>query len=126
MAGVAVCDVWLEVFRLSKLWLFFWGVLFVFSVGWFVAKNVNERKLLRSKKYADAVADWEKVQAWFVRDFQSDFVPFSILVDTGGLVVREIRVRVDEDGKIFLPSDLSPAEFVVAVCYLKEHFGVDG
>ena len=126
MVGVAVCDVWLEVFRLSKLWLFFLVVLFVLSVGWFVTKNVNERKLLRSKKYADAVADWEKVQAWFVRDFQSDFVPFSILVDTGGLVAREIRVCVDEDGKIFLPSDLSPAEFVAAVCYLKEHFDVDG
>lgn len=126
MAGVAVCDVWLEVFRLSKLWLLFLVVLFVLSVGWFVTKNVNERKLLRSKKYADAVADWEKVQAWFVRDFQSDFVPFSILVDTGGLVAREIRVCVDEDGKIFLPSDLSPAEFVATVCYLKEHFDVDG
>ena len=126
MVGVAVCDVWLEVFRLSKLWLFFLVVLFVLSVGWFVTKNVNEQKLLRSKKYADAVADWEKVQAWFVRDFQSDFVPFSILVDTGGLVAREIRVCVDEDGKIFLPSDLSPAEFVAAVCYLKEYFDVDG
>ena len=108
------------------MWLFFLGVLFVLSAGWFVAKNVNERKLLRSKEYADAVADWEKVQAWFVRDFQSDFVPFSILLDTGGLVSREILVRVGEDGKIFLPSNLSPAEFVVAVRYLKEHFDVDG
>ena len=104
MVGVAVCDVWLEVFRLSKLWLFFLGVLFVLSVGWFVVKNINERKLLRSKKYADA---------------------FSILLDTGGFLSREILVRVDEDGKIFLPSDLSPAEFVAAVRYLKEHFDVD-
>lgn len=110
---------------MSRLWLFVLVVVCILAAGWFVAKNVNERKLLRSKKYADAVADWEKIQAWFVRDFQSDFVPFSILLDTGGFVAREISVRVDGDGKIFLPSDLSPAEFVAAVCYLKEHFGVD-
>ena len=125
MVGVAVCDVRLEVFRLSRLWLFVLVVVCILAAGWFVVKNVNERELLRSKKYADAVADWEKIQAWFVRDFQSDFVPFSILLDTGGFVAREISVRVDVDGKIFLPSDLSPAEFVAAVRYLKEHFGVD-
>lgn len=110
---------------MSRLWLFVLVVVCILSAGWFVAKNVNERKLLRSKKYADAVSDWEKIQAWFVRDFQSDFVPFSILLDTGGFVAREICIRVDGDGKIFLPSDLSPAEFVAAVRYLKEHFGID-
>ena len=109
----------------TRLLLLFLVVFLFLFYGWFTVRRMREQELLKSKLYADAVLDWEKIQAWFVRDFQSDFKPFPILLDTGGWVAREVIVRIDEDGKLFIPLYLNPAEFVVAVRLIKEHFDVD-
>lgn len=109
----------------TRLLLFFLFVLFLLFFGWFAVRKRQEGELLKSKVYADAVRDWDMIQSWFVSDFESDFKPFSVMLDTGGFVAREITVCIGRDGRLFLPSDLGPMEFVVAVRKIKRHFGVE-
>lgn len=109
----------------TRLLLFLFFVLFVLLLWWSANRHKREQELLKSRVYADAVKDWERLQLWFVRDFESDFVPFPLMLDTGGILARRIVVSMDPDGKIFIPGDLSPSEFVLCISLLKEHFSVD-
>lgn len=104
------------------------GATFIVGViGWnFYSRNRREQELLKSKEYKDAVTEWEKIQAWFVRDYKGKFSPFSILLDTGGFCAFEITVTKDKKGNIKIPvHDLSIEEFIVAVQMIKEHFNND-
>ena len=89
--------------------------------GWFAVRTKKEQELLKSKMYADAVLDWEKIQAWYVVEHPKKAFPYHMLLDTGGFVGFDVTVYEDENGKIFLPKELSPAEFVLAVKKLKAH-----
>lgn len=104
------------------------GALFVVGIigaNFYVRKH-HEQELLKSKEYKDTVTEWEKIQAWFVRDYKKEFKPFSILLDTGGFCAFEVTVSKDEDGKIKFPvQDLSTEEFIMAVQMIKEHFKDD-
>lgn len=107
---------------MTKLLAFGTGVFACLWYSYCTVQKHKEKELLRSPLYAEAVKDWEQIQAWFVRDYKKDFEPFSILLDTGGLVALEITVRADKEGKLFLPDDLSPSQFILAVSKVKKHF----
>ena len=107
---------------LTRLLVLFGLLLLFCSYGSFAVRRKRERELLESDLYADTVLKWEKIQAWFVCEPRPNFKPFPLLLDTGGLVAMEIMVGRDDDGKIFLPKDLSPTEFVLAVNRLEEYF----
>ena len=103
------------------------AVLATGVIGWNVySRKHREKELLKSQEYKDAVSEWEKIQAWFVRDYKRKFTPFSILLDTGGFCAFEITVTKDNNGNIKIPiQDLSTEEFMEAVHLIKEHFKED-
>ena len=110
---------------------FFFIVLLLFlflSYGVFAVQTKREQELLNSKFYADAISDLEHVQAWYVRNHPKKMLPYRRLLDTGGIVGTEVCVYEDEDNKMVIPKNLSPAEMVLLSKYLTEEakkYGAD-
>lgn len=84
----------------------------------------KEDRLLTSREYAEALLDWKKIQAWFVKDFEGHIRPFPLLLDTGEFAPLEIIVSV-ENGELKIPKDLRPSQFIIAVRQLKRFFDVE-
>ena len=103
-------------------------VFFFLCYGWFAVRTKKEQELLKSKVYADAISDLEHVQIWYVATHPKKMLPYRRLLDTGRIVGTDVCVYEDEDKKMVIPDNLSPAEMVLLAKYLRieaEKFGAD-
>lgn len=100
---------------------------FLVSVAFMLVLYVHTRLLKnyimkRDQGYVKALKDWERLQAWFVRE--KPCVPFSVslFLDSG----RIVTVKTDDAGKLVLPSGLTAVELGQAVNILMFSLGFPG
>lgn len=89
--------------------------------GWRIVRFKKEQDLLKSDMYADTVDRWEHIQAWYVRQRPVGLLPYQVILDTYGFSDHRISVKEDGDGKIYLPENLSPSEFILAIGELEDY-----
>ena len=105
--------------------MFGFGAFVLFSFVWFgyyTNEQHKEQELLKSELYSDAVRDWERIQAWYVRNQPKEYkLPHSMLIDRC-LVAQEVTCWADRNGKLRMTEDMKPSDFITFVRHLKVFF----
>ena len=103
----------------------FLGICFVLLALWHVYWRIREYSLLKSTTYAKALQDWEMLRDWYDMKHPSHVVfPYSMLIDTNGVVAMEVELNLDNQGRLKLSSDLMPSEMIMAVDKTKTYLRV--